>query len=391
MISFEEAYSTVIDAAKIVGSEKVTLEKSLNRILAEDVISDVDMPPFNKTAVDGFACRKEDLANELEIIELIPAGQLPIKKVETNQCAKIMTGAMVPKGADTVIMVEHTKSLGEKKIRFIEENTSTNICYFAEDVKRGEAVLKKGVRIKPQDIAVMASVGYVNPLVYSKISVGVISTGNELVEPDKLPALSQIRNSNASQLVAQVNRLGLEAHYTGIALDTRESTREMITRALAESDVILLSGGVSMGDYDYVPEIFEELGINILFKSIAVQPGRPTLFCEKDGKYLFGLPGNPVSSFVLFEILVKPFLYKLMGHNYHAFTVRAPMGIDYFRKKSKRKSLLPVLLREDGKVYPVEYHGSAHIHSYVNADGLITIEIGDTDLLKGEMVDVRQL
>ncbi|MCK5838437.1 MAG: molybdopterin molybdotransferase MoeA, partial [Bacteroidales bacterium] len=349
MISFEEAYSTVIDAAKIVGLEKVTHEKSLNRILAEDVISDVDMPPFNKTAVDGFACRKEDLANELEIIELIPAGQLPIKKVEANQCAKIMTGAMVPEGADTVIMVEHTKSPGENKIKFVKEKTSTNICYLAEDVKRGETVLKKGVRIKPQDIAVMASVGCVNPLVYRKISVGVISTGNELVEPDKLPALSQIRNSNASQLVAQVNRLGLEAHYTGIALDTRESTRMMITLALAESDVILLSGGVSMGDYDYVPEIFEELGINILFKSIAVQPGRPTLFCEKDGKYLFGLPGNPVSSFVLFEILVKPFLYKLMGHNYHAFTVRAPMGIDYFRKKSTRKSLLPVLLREDGK------------------------------------------
>ncbi len=391
MISFEEAYSTVIRAAKIVDLEKVTLEDSLNRILAEDVISDVDMPPFNKAAVDGFACRKEDLADELRIIEMIPAGRSPVKKVEANQCAKIMTGAMVPQGADTVIMVEHTKLIDENKIKFIREKTSINICYLAEDVKRGETVLKKGLRIKPQDIAVMASVGYVNPLVYRKVTVGVISTGNELVEPDKRPVQSQIRNSNASQLVAQINRLGLKAHYFGIALDTPESTHKMITRALAESDVILLTGGVSMGDYDYVPKIFEELGIHIFFKSVAIQPGRPTLFCEKEGKYLFGLPGNPVSSFVLFEILVKPFLFKLMGHDYHVFTVRAPMGIDYFRKKSTRKSLLPVLLREDGKVYPVEYHGSAHIHSYVKTDGVIIIEIGDTELLKGEMVDVRQI
>ena len=222
MIIFEDAYKLVINSAVKVENEYVDLNNSLNRILAEDVISDINMPPFNKSAMDGYACRKEDIHNELQIIEVIPAGKAPEKRIEKNLCYKIMTGAMVPEGADCVLMVEHTKNLSENKIKFIKESTNNNIAYAAEDVKQGDIVLKKGIKIKAQHIAVMAAVGYIKPLVASKIRVGIISTGNEIVEPDIKPGLSQIRNSNAYQLIAQVEQAGAIPNYIGIARGLRD-------------------------------------------------------------------------------------------------------------------------------------------------------------------------
>jgi len=151
----------------------------------------------------------------------------------------------------------------------------------------------------------------------------------------------------------------------------------------------MLTGGVSMGDFDYVPEILEELGISLHFKSLAVQPGRPTVFGTKDGKYLFGLPGNPVSSFVQFELLVKPLIFALMGCVFKPLELKLPMGETYLRRQTKRKSFVPVFIKS-GKVYPVEYHGSAHIHSYIFADGIVAVELGETKLDEGALVDVRQ-
>jgi molybdopterin molybdotransferase len=391
MITFEEGYSVVMQFARPGDTEQVELNNSLGRVLAEDIFSDVDMPPFNKSAVDGYACRKLDLENELTVIETIPAGVVPEKLVGQYQCAKIMTGAVVPEGADTVIMVEDTEEVGYSIIKFSRNKTHTNICYTGEDVRINDHVLSKGTLIRPQDVAVLASVGKANPMVYKKIKVGIISTGNELVEPGKVPSKSQIRNSNASQLVAQVKNMGAEPHYLGIALDTKKSTFEKISQAIVENDVVLLTGGVSMGDFDYVPEVFNDLNIKTKFKSLAIQPGRPTVFGVTENCFLFGLPGNPVSSFVLFEVLVKPFVYQLMGYHFDPVPVKLPMGRIYSRKKSARKSLIPVTISKDGCVYPVEYHGSAHIHSYVFADGVTVIEIGETSIEKGDIVDVRQI
>jgi len=229
-----------------------------------------------------------------------------------------------------------------------------------------------------------------NPLVYKQPLVGIISTGDELVEPAEKPDISQIRNSNAAQLMAQVKACNAIPAYFGIAKDTEASTREIITQALESSDVVLLTGGVSMGDFDYVPKVLNDLGIEIRFKSIAVQPGRPTVFGTSDGKYLFGLPGNPVSSFVQYELLVRPMLYQMMGNNYQALTFDLPMGETYTRRKAKRKSFLPVSIK-NGKVWPVSYHGSAHIHSYIYADGIVAVEIGNTTLEEGTLVNVRQI
>lgn len=390
MIPFEEAYSKVMESAVLMGTERIPLDNALHRILAEDVISDVDMPPFNKAAVDGYACRSQDLHLDLEVIELIPAGVEPVKKIGKGECSKIMTGARVPDGADTVIMVEHTQMLEDNKIRFAKGKSGSNICSLGEDVKKNSIVITKGSLIRPQEIAIMASTGNTHPNVFKPVDVAVISTGDELVEPDQKPGPSQIRNSNAMQLLSQIESIGCKSIYSGIAKDNKNAIEEKITVSLSGSDVVILSGGVSMGDYDYVPQVFNELGIEIIFKSVAIQPGRPTVFCKKDHQRIFGLPGNPVSSFILFEILVKPFLYKMMGHDFRPRIFRMPMSKSYSRRKSVRKSLLPVMFSDDG-VIPVEYHGSAHIHAYTGTDAVVIVDIGKTEIAKGEIVDVRQI
>ena len=391
MIKFEEALQHVTGAVRVKEIEQVNFDASTGRVLAEDVRSDIDMPPFDKSAMDGYACRMDDLGNSLKVLEVIPAGKPPEKVVGRHQCSKIMTGSKMPEGADCVIMVEQTEELPDKKIRFTGEKTKTNFVPRGEDVKKGDVVLGKGTLINPQHIAVMASVGTIRPLVYAKPSVSVLSTGDELVEPDKLPGESQIRNSNAWQLKTQVERMHCRAQYLGIVRDEEAHSREMIRKALEGNDVVLLTGGVSMGDFDYIPDALNDLGLDIVFKSVAIQPGRPTVFATDGNKYIFGLPGNPVSSFNIFELLVKPLLYKMMDLEWEPLKIRIPMGREYTRRKSSRLSFIPVEINRNGEAIPVDYHGSAHVHALVFADGLLSIPVGITALKKGELVDVRQI
>jgi molybdopterin molybdotransferase len=389
MISFDEALNIVSGINVRLTTKNVDFRESCQRILAEDITSDIEMPPFDKSAVDGYACRKADMLNELDVIEVIPAGKAPVKEIRENQCAKIMTGAPVPKGADAVMMVEDVEELGGNKIKYHKEKIKENICFKGEDIKKGEVVIKQGTQIKPQHIAIMATAGCVMPRVYRKIKVAVISTGDELVEPDVKPAMSQIRNSNAYQLLAQTINAGAETEYIGIAMDTEESLRNIISKAFDYADIVLLTGGVSMGDFDYVPQILSELGVDLKFKSIAVQPGRPTLFGTRGAQFIFGLPGNPVSSFVQFELLVKPLIYKLSGCNYQPLILKIPIGVNYTRKRSDRLSIVPAMIQNNGEVRPLEYHGSAHINSLTEAHGLIFLPVGQTTLKKGDIVDVR--
>lgn len=391
MITFEEALAIVNSVQVLPEAEKALLNEAVGRILAEDVFSDIEMPPFNKAAVDGYACRRAELPGPFELLEVVPAGVLPRFPVNNGQCSKIMTGAMIPEGADTMIMVEHTSILPDGRILFLKEKTSSNIAWKAEDVKQGQLVLKKGTLLKPHHIAILAAVGCVAPSVFRRPVIGIISTGDELVEPWQKPVGGQIRNSNAHQLMAQAASIGLPVEYIGIAADTPDGTRKMITEGFERSDILLLTGGVSMGDYDFVPAVMQELGVKILFKSIAVQPGRPTVFGMKANKFLFGLPGNPVSSFVQFELLVKQLAYRFMGNSYKPQTIKLPMANDYMRRKAERKSFMPVRITGEGKIEPLDYHGSAHIHAYEGADGIMSIEIGETKIAAGELRDVRSL
>ena len=389
MIPFEEALRTVLDSAHSLGSEHVDITLAINRILAEDVKSDMDMPPFNKSAMDGYACRRADLANELEVVETIPAGYTPTKSIEPNQCAKIMTGASVPEGADCVFMVEVTENPTDSTVRFVGEDTADNICIKGEDIKAGEVVLPKGMRIRPQHIAVLASVGCAQPVVSKRPRVGVFATGDELVPPTSRPGPSQIRNSNSFQLTAQVESMGAVAKNYGIAKDTDKAIDTMFKEAVEENDVVLVSGGVSMGDFDLVPGILRQNNINLLFEKVAIKPGKPTVFGLAENIYCFGLPGNPVSTFVLFELLVKPFLYKMMGYDYKPAAVKIPLGKSFSRNKTERQSWIPAVITDAGMLNTIDYHGSAHVNALCIADGLIRIGVDVAEIEKGTIVPVR--
>jgi len=389
MILFEEALEIISNNVVALGSEKIRLEDCLGRVLAADVFSDMDMPPFNKSAVDGYACRRGDLAKELKVLETIPAGKSPSKYIGIGECSKLMTGGMLPEGADTVIMVEDVEVTGQDTIRFTAPQTGANFCLKAEDIRLGEKVLSKGTIIRAQEIAVLASVGCAFPEVYKQPEIGIISTGDELVEPSENPAESQIRNSNAYQLLAQAQRANCRATYYGIARDSEAETLNIIQHAAAKSDIVILTGGISAGDFDFVPVVIQQAGYEIKFRQLAVQPGKPVIFATRGNHYLVALPGNPVSSFVQFELLVKYLIRLMTGKPGNGKLLKISMGADYIRKKSSRKAFFPVYLSPEGTVLPVDYHGSAHIHSYIHADGIATIEIGETEIKKGTSVNVR--
>lgn len=393
MLSFEKAFEIVLNAAQAypLGTEQVDISCSLNRILAEDVKSDTDIPPFNKSAMDGYACRREDLDNELTIIETIPAGTAPRKIIGPKQCARIMTGAMVPDGADCVIMVEFTKNPTEDTVRFAGKETANNICFKAEDIKAGDVVLRRGTLIRPQHIATLAAVGCANPPVAVRPKVGVIATGSELVEPSQNPSASQIRDTNSFQLASQVETVGAVAKNYGVAKDTREAIDAAVKKAVSENDVVLISGGVSVGEFDFVPEILKQNGFSLMFEKIAIKPGKPTVFGRAGNVFCFGVPGNPVSGFVIFELLIKPFLYKLMGYNFKPLDIKAPLETSVSRKKVGSPSWIPVIITGAGIVRPVEYHGSAHFNALCGADGLICIPKGTAELKEGTIVSVRPI
>ena len=391
MISLAQAIGIACSKARALGTENVDLMDSAGRILAQDVFADADMPPFNKSAMDGYACRRADLGQELSVQEIIPAGKTPSKKITARQCSKIMTGALVPEGADTVFMVEFAEETGPGKVRFSGTKTSSNICPKGEDLKEGDLVLGSGIQLRPQHIAMLASVGQTRPLVYRQPVTGIISTGSELVNPEEIPGLSQIRNSNGPQLFAQAKSYGFVTNYYGIVPDDRLLTRQILERSVAENDVTILSGGVSVGDFDFVPGIIQDLGFEILFSKINIKPGQHTTFASKEDKYIIGLPGNPVSSFIQFEVFVLPFLRKLMNFEPAEKKFALPMNHDFMRKKSDREECLPVLINAQNEIQLVNYHGSAHIHAYHSAFGFITIQAGKSELKKGEIVYVRPL
>jgi len=391
MIQFEEALTILKSYSIKQKTEHVDLYHALDRILAEDIFSDVAMPPFNKSAMDGFACRKSDLKNPLVVIEEIPAGTTPSKTIGINQCARIMTGAMVPEGADFVVMKEHVETLDADHIRCNRETSHANICLLGEDVKVGDLVLKSGERILPSHIAILASVGCSLPLVYLMPSIAIISTGNELVEPAMKPGSSKIRNSNSYQMYAQIQQMGILPTYLGIVRDDQDSLEKVLASSLQNFNVTLISGGVSVGDFDFVPTILSKLGVDIPFHGMDVKPGKHLLFGEKDNHFIFGMPGNPVSSFVQLEVMVKPFLAGLMGREEENVYCYLPLEEEFVRTKGDQLIFIPALPTGQGTVIPVEYHGSAHIHSYIHARVIMEIPKGILKIKKGEHVRVRPL
>lgn len=392
MKTFEEAYSLVVNSTNIQNDpELISIFESLNRVLAFHVTSDIPMPPFDKSAMDGYACRFEDRDKPLQVIEVIAAGDIPKKTIHKGMCAKIMTGAMMPKGADGVVKIEDTSPIDSHTIICNTISNAKNICLLGEDIQINTVLIEKGTQIKPQHIAVLAAVGLMEVSVYKKTTVGIISTGNELLEPTQLLSPGKIRNSNGYQLYSQALNQYAKPTYYGIASDDRESLLELISRATSENQITILSGGVSMGDFDLVPQVISELGFKTHFHSIAVQPGKPTLFAQKNDQFCFGLPGNPVSSFIQFELLVAPLIRKCQGCLPQDRNSKATLSEDYMRKNTSRKSWVPINIDETFHASIISYHGSAHINAFVNANAIMEIPIGTSEIKKGEFVNVRYI
>lgn len=391
LISIGEAHDIVMNSAFLTGKEETGLTASLSRVLAEDVLSDLDLPPFDKSNVDGYACRRSDLHEELELNGVIPAGQVPARGISRGQCMKIMTGSMIPEGADHVFMVEDSIVLPSGRVVCSRPEGKDNISRKGEDVHSGHTLLKSGRLIVPPDLAVLALTGHTAVTVSRKPVVGIISSGSELVEPEEKPVLPQIRNSNAYQLTGQVRRAGGEDRYFGIAPDDEEKTYSIVTRAISDCDIVLVTGGVSMGDFDFIPAVLERAGVEILFSGIAVQPGKPTVFGKVPGHLVFGLPGNPVSSFIQFELLVRPLINAMMGFRWKPLELHLVMGEDFMRKSADRLAFVPVNISGEMDVMPVDYHGSAHISALSDAWGIMPVPPGIKVLRKGEKVSVRQI
>lgn len=376
-------------AINCIGTQKVGLLESLNHILQEDIVSDIDMPPFNKSAMDGYACRNEDLGNEMEVIEVIQAGKLPIETIKKNQCSKIMTGAAIPQGADSVFMIEDTDIINDKIVKCNNPKTKVNICLKGEDYQIGDILLKKGIKISPSHIGIMASAGYSEVLISKTPLVGIIATGTELVEPFEKPTNGQIRNSNSYQIMAQLKEIGINYNYYGTIEDDFERISDVFQKSIFNNDIIIITGGASNGDYDFVSAILKKHEFETLVEKTGIQPGNPMTFSKQLNKYCFGLSGNPLSAFIQFELFVKPFLYKIMDYCWASNVVTGTISFDFYRKKAERFSLIPVIISENFQINEIEFNGSAHINALSVANALLEVPENVFGYKKGEKVQAR--
>ncbi len=384
----DEGLKIILEDNMNVIKEKIAVSDGLSRVIVEDVTSMIDSPPFDKSAMDGYAYNKDDVSDRYKIIEVIPAGSVPKKSVGKGECSKIMTGAMIPSGANSVVRVEYTEE--SNGYMMLKNKDYDNIAYKGENLKKGDVILHRGTLIKAQHIGILSSFGFSEIQVAKQPLIGIVTTGSELVKPGEVIKDGQIYNSNAPQLIAQTETINVKSKYFGTVSDKLSETIDLLDKAISESDVLLISGGVSKGDYDYVPKALDELNVNIKFRKWLVKPGFPTVFGKKGGKYIFGLPGNPVSTFVIFEIFVKPLIFKLMGHNYIPYFVEGKLSEDFTRRNSERVEFRPIVI-EDGVINQLKYHGSGHINALAQANGLMRIERGVNKLSKGVSLSVRRI
>lgn len=395
MLSVAEALKIVLDHATPLPATTVCLDDdALGVVLAENIASDIDSPPFDKAMMDGFALRSADLRDtraELAIIEEIPAGKTPTKEVGDGQASRIMTGAPIPKGADAVVMIERCELLNGGRVRVNEPNVRTrlNILDRGKEMRVGETILSAGARLRPQELGLLAAVGRTEFKVQPRPRVAILSTGDELVDPDKKPGAGQIRNSNASMLHGQVRRTGGLPSMLGIARDTKEDLRAKIEQGL-HHEALILSGGVSAGKLDLVPGVLADLGVRALFHKVKMKPGKPVLFGIKGSKLIFGLPGNPVSSMVCFELFVRPALRSLMALPAGPRVVTATLTKDH-PYRTDRPTYHPARLQMSDAGWTVEatpWFGSPDLRGVLPANAFLVLPEGDHRHCAGDRMTV---
>jgi len=391
MNKFEQIQETINSFQLAFDSEEVTLDEAFNRALREDIIADMDMPPFHKSAMDGYACHFDDIESDLEVLEVVQAGMIPSKTVGKNQCVKIMTGAAIPAGCDCVFKVEDSETTDEKHVRCLNPKTFHNICFQGEDYREGDILIKSGTIVNTPQMAVLAGAGYSKVKVTKRPKISVISTGTELVHPHEKPKPGQIRNSNTNQIITQLIKMNLEVVETLLLADDYENIKLRFLQALEKSDIIIFTGGASVGDFDFIPELLKELDFKIYWDRTGMKPGNPMTFSQKENKYVIGLSGNPVSSMTQFEFIAKPLIYKLLGANYKVFRIKSTMNFEYSRKKADRLAIVPVIINEEGTIDKIPFHGSAHINALVSANALLEVPMDVSEYKIGSLAYVRPL
>jgi len=400
MISFDEALNNILSHIHALGLEKVSLLKSLGRVIAEDIHARRNIPPLDNSAMDGYALRFEDIREtskdhpaRLIVIEDLPAGFVAKKTIGKGQAIRIMTGAPIPKGADTVIPVEETKKEDGFALIFKGASPGENIRKSGEDVKEGDRVISKGDTIRPAEVGMLASVGRSFVYVFQRPLVAILCTGDELVDVDEDLDEVKIISSNSYTLGAQVKDCGAIPLQLGIAKDRKEEIAEKLRQGI-RADVLISSAGVSVGDYDFVKDVMKDLGMEMVFWKVAMRPGQPLAFGTIGGKPVFGLPGNPVSSMISFEQFVRPSLLKLMGHRQLFRPVIEAILKEEIRKMTGRRYFIRGTVSFKKNQYFVTAtgeQGSGILRSMVKANGLIVIPEDQEMVEAGDKVKVQLL
>jgi molybdopterin molybdotransferase len=392
MISIDEAVEIVLDAAEALPPIALPLERAWGYALAESVVADTDMPAFDRSMMDGYAlaARFSGEGKEVVVVGTVPAGYFYPDPVPDGHAVKIMTGAPLPDGCDAVIPVEFTSEPEGGRVRLHSAvEPGDNIGFRGEEMKRGDEILAPGTPIDPAVAAVLAQVGKSRISVHRRPRVGILVTGTELVDPGEIPSRGKIRESNSFGLVAQCLTWGAEPVRIGQAGDERRKLAAAISAGL-EYDVLAITGGVSMGEFDLVPDLLADLGVEIIFHKVAQKPAKPMLFGKCGPTLVFGLPGNPVACFLGFELYAGPAMRRLAGESEYRTRWHQGMSAGDFKVRSDREHLKPAAVEREGEIWrahPVATRGSADIYSIVGTNAFARFKQGHYTVPADETID----
>jgi molybdopterin molybdotransferase len=395
-----EAQETVLGCVQPVGVEKVALLEALHRVTAEEVTAQRHIPPEDNSAMDGYAVRHSDVADArrdhpavLEVLEILPAGHTPRHRLAPGTAVKIMTGAPLPEGADTVVQVEHTDG-GDARVQIYRApHLGSNLRRRGEDIRAGECVLAAQTVLRPAELGVLASLGKAQVLVYQRPRVAILATGDEIIDPGEPDTHGKIINSNSYTLAGQISEAGGSPLLLGVAPDDREVISQRLASGL-RADVLITSGGVSVGSFDYVRGCLEAFGFQARFWTVALRPGSPATFGMVGHVPVFSLPGNPVASMVTFELFVRPALLHMTGHRELFRPRRDAVLQDEVEKRRGVRTLLRGVLRQDGAQTTVTTtgpQGSGILRSMSLANCLIDIPEETERVQPGDTVQVMCL